>query len=186
MHWTHLSPGTRESTWVLWGAGWPFCQAEHPLTVPSKIPEGLPCAPPILGALQNHSGWSGRAEYHDQVGEEELRLQVHPEGLFFHPLCGLPPSVGVAERGVAHGRRRVRLAGHSGVALATFCCGTSPPQAGVSSLFVEAEGLGEVGAAHWLGADNSAQSQVAHARVAGSTRATVLLIWTTRTCEEIQ
>lgn len=43
------------------------------------------------------------------------------------PLCGLPPSVGVAERGVAHGRGWVRLAGHSRVALAALGCGTATP-----------------------------------------------------------
>lgn len=80
--------------------------------------------------------------------EEELRLQVHPERLLFDPLCGLPPSVRVAERGVAHGRGRVRVAGDSRVALAAFDCGTGPPRAGGVGLFVEAVGLGEVGAAH--------------------------------------
>lgn len=80
------------------------------------------------------------------------------------------------------------MAGDSRVALAAFDWGTGPPRAGGVGLFVEAVGLGEVGAAHRVGAENSAQSQVAHARVAGSSRATVLRIWRSRlrTCRERQ
>ncbi len=105
------------------------------------------------------------------MGEEELRLQVELERLLFHPLCRLPPSVRVAKRGVAHGRGRVRLAGDSRVALAAFCSRAGLFAAGGSSLFVEAVGLREVGAADRLGAQNSTQGQVAHAGVAGSAEA---------------
>lgn len=59
------------------------------------------------------------------------------------------------------------------------------PQTRGSSLLVGAEGLGEVGAAHRPGAENSAQSQGAHARVADSSAAAVLRIWTAGTCQEI-
>lgn len=109
--------------------------------------------------------------------EEELRLQVDLEGLLLHPLCGLPPSVRVAERGVAHGRGRVRQAGDSRVALGAFCCRTGLPDAGGSSLLVEAVGLREVGTARRLGAQHSAQGQVAHAGVAGAAGAATLRRW---------
>lgn len=108
------------------------------------------------------------------MGEEELRLQVELERLLLHPLYRLPPCVRVAERGVAHGRGRVRLAGDSRVALAAFCCRTGLPDAGGSSLLVEAVGLREVGTAHRLGAQHSTQGQVAHAGVAGSAGAATL------------
>lgn len=106
--------------------------------------------------------------------EEELRLQVHLERLVLHALCRLPPSVRIAERRAAHGRRRVRLAWDSRVALAAFYCRAGLLDAGVSCLLVEAVGLREVGATHRLGAQYSAQGQVAHARVAGSTGAAAL------------
>lgn len=108
------------------------------------------------------------------MGEEELRFQVQLESLLLHPLCRLPPGVRVAERGVAHGRWRVRLAGDGRVAPAACCRRAGLPAAGGRSLFVEAEGLRGVEAANRQGAGYSAQGQVAHAGVAGSSSTAVI------------
>lgn len=75
----------------------------------------------VLGSLQHHGSGAGGAEHQDEMGEEEFRLQIQLEHLLLHPLCRLPPGVREAERGVAHGGGRVRLAGDGGVALAAFC-----------------------------------------------------------------
>lgn len=174
-HCTHLSSGTRKSSRVLGGACCsalprrrPLSQAKHPNTVRGEIPEGLPGVPVVLGALQHHGGGAGGAEHQDEVCEEELRLQVELERLVPHPLRGLPPGVRVAERGVAHCRGRVRLAGDSRVALAALRSRAGLPDAGGGSLSVEAEELRGVGAADRAGAQHSALGQVAHSGVAGS------------------
>lgn len=178
IHYTHLSSGARKRSGVLGGArcpplpDWrPLCQAERLVAVPGVVPEGPPRAPVVPGALQHHGSRPGGAEHQDEMGEEELGLQVQPERLPLRPPGRLPPGVRVAERAVAHGRRRVRLAGDGGVALAALGrrAGLSP--AGRSALLVETIVLGGVGAAHRPGAQHSAPGQVAHAGVAGSARA---------------
>lgn len=131
----------------------------------------------ILGALQHHGSGAGGAEHKDEMGEEELSLQVQLERLLLHPLRRLPPGVGVAEGGVAHGGGRVRLAGDGGAALAAFCRRAGFPSAGGGCLFVEAVGLRGVGAADRLGAQHSALGQVTHAGVAGSAEAGALHTW---------
>lgn len=138
------------------------------------MPEGFPCVPVVLGALQHHGSRARGAKHQDEMGEEELRLQVELERFLLHPLCGLPPSVWVAERRVAHGRGRVRLDGDSRVALAAFCCRAGLPATGRSRLSEDAVGRRGVGAADRLGAQHSALGQVAHAGVAGSSGAAAL------------
>lgn len=109
------------------------------------------------------------------MGEEELRLQIQLERLLLYPLRRLPPGVRVAERGVAHGRWRVLLAGDGRVTPAARCRRARPPAAaGGGGLSVEAEGLRGVEAAHRPSAQHSTQGQVAHAGVAGSSRAAVI------------
>lgn len=171
----HLSSGAGESCRILGGAcgSTPLhrravCHSKVLLAVPGEIPEGPPCAPVVLGALQLHGGGAGGAEDQDQVGEEELRLQVQLERLLARTPRGLPPGVGVAEGGVAHGGGRVRLAGDGGAAPAALRGGAGLPAAGGRALFVEAVRLRGVEAAHRPGAEHSALGQVAHAGVAGS------------------
>lgn len=112
--------------------------------------------PVILRALQRHGSGAGGAEDQDQVGEEELGLQVQLEHLLLHPLRRLPPCVRGAERGVAHGRGRVRLTGDGRTALAAFCRRARLLTAGGRHVFVEAEGLRGVGPADRLCAQYSA------------------------------
>lgn len=183
---THLSSGTRESAWVLCGAGrpiahlWlPLCQTKRLLTVLSKVPECPPGLAIVLRALQHHGGGAWGAEHQDDVCEQELCLQVQLQHLLLHTLRGLPPGVREAERGVAHGRGRVRLAGDGCVALAALRCSAELPAAARGkSLFVEAIGFRWVGATHGLSGHHSAHSQVTHGWVAGVPRAAALHRWT--------
>lgn len=108
------------------------------------------------------------------MGEEELGLQVELERFLLRPLRRLPPSVGVAERRVAHGRRRVRLVGDGGAALAAFHGRAGVSDAGRRDLLEGAVGLRGVGAADRLAAQRSAVDQVAYAGVAGSAGAAAL------------
>lgn len=178
---THLPSRARERARVLGRAsGCPLRrrrvldQTERLLAVPGEISQGLPGEPVVLGAFEQHCGWPRRAEHQDEVGEEELGLQVQPQCLLLHPLRRLPPGVRVAEGRVAHGRGWMRLAWHGRVALAALCSRARLPNARHWSLFVEAELLCQVGTAHRVGAERPAQGQVAHAWVAGSPAATVL------------
>lgn len=132
----------------------------------------------VLRALQHHGSGPRGAKHQDEVGEEKLSLQVQLECLLLHPLRRLPPSLGVAERRVAHGRRRMRLAGDGSVALATFWCRAGLLTAGGSSLPVGAVGLGDIGAADRQGGEHSALCQVTHTRVTGTSGAAVIHSWT--------
>lgn len=128
----------------------------------------------ILRALQHHGSGAGGAEDQDEMGKEELSLQVQLELLLLHPLRRLPPCVGVAERGVAHGRGRVRLTGDGRAALGAFSPRAGLLTAGRRHLFVEAEGLRGVGPAHRLGSQHSALGQITHLGVTGSAETAAL------------
>lgn len=71
----------------------------------------------------------------------------------------------------------MRQAGDGRVALAALRSRAGLPDARRSGLSVEAVRLREVGTAHRAGAQRSAQSQVAHAGVAGSAGAAALRSW---------
>lgn len=180
---THLPSRARERARVLGSARGSALRrhrralghAERLLAVPGEIAQGPPGEPVVLGALQQHGGGPRRAEHQDEVREEELGLQVELQRLLLHALRRLPPGVRVAEGRVAHGRGRVRLARHGRVALGALCGGARLPNARRCRVFVEAELLREVGTAHRPGAERPAQGQVAHAGVAGSAAAAVVL-----------
>lgn len=178
---THLPSRARERARVLGRASGSALRrrralghTECLLAISGEISQGLPGEPVVLGAFQQHGSRSGRAEHQDEVGEEELGLQVEAERLLLHPLRRLPPSVRVAEGRVAHGRGRVRLAWHGRVALAALCGFARLPSTRRCRVFVEAELLRQVGTASRLRAERPAQGQVAHARVACSAAASVL------------
>lgn len=143
-----------------------------------KISKGPPCASKVLGALQHHGSGAGGAEHQDQMSKEEPGLQIQLERLLLHPFSRLPPGVRIAERGVAHGRSVVRLAGLGSVAAGAFSCRAGLLAVGLCGLFKEAKALRRVGATDGLRVEHSAQSQVTDARVAGSVKATALWTWT--------
>lgn len=157
IHWSsesHLSSGARENSRILGGTGGPtlpgwgtLLEAEQLLAVPGEISEGHPCAPVILGALQQHGSGAGGAENQYEMRKEKLGLQVQLDGLLLHSCGRLPPGVGVSERAVAHRRGRVSLTGGDGAAPAALRGRAGLPPAGGSGLLEGAEGLRRVEAA---------------------------------------